>query len=145
MTSIQSTKQAKEDARATGKPANWCSGATDRLAGMALAALFVWGGFAFFADVSGLVARIPISDVTGWTVFFLGAGVIAAVEICIRFISTKYRRPQLINYIAVAFFFGVGLGVWWAFVGCALLAIGVSIAREALRHRNGAIGNGPSR
>ena len=145
MTTIQSTTEAREEHGAQEKPTKWCAGATDKLAGVALAALFVWGGIAFFADLSGLVARIPVSDVNGWTIFFLGGGVIATVEILIRLVSTTCKRPQLINYIAVAFFFGVGLGVWWVFVGLALLGIGASIAREALRDRNGAPGSGPSR
>jgi xanthine/uracil permease len=135
MTNLQPTNEARYTARRLG---NWCTGASDRLDGVILAALFVWGGIAFFASVSGLVARIPVPDVTGWTVFLLGAGVIVAIEILIRLMSTDHKRSQLMDYIAAAFFFGVGLGLWWVVVGLVLLIIGVGIARDVLAGRAGA-------
>jgi hypothetical protein len=80
---------------------------------------FIWAGLVWLASSLGYLSE------EAWSLFFLGAGALALVELAIRLLVPAHRRDLLGTLIwAGAMFF---LGGWAYLWPLALIAIGVSI------------------
>jgi uncharacterized membrane protein len=99
---------------------NPCAGIMrwDSLDSSTLAFIFIWAGLVFFSENLGLA-------VNGWSLFFLGAGILVLIEVAIRLLIQTYRTPIIGDLIWAAILFW--LGDWQFVFPIALVAIGVSI------------------
>ena len=104
----------------------------DPLSAIVWAAILIWAGLALLGDNMGLWDNLTIlgSGVEGWSIAFLGAGVIVLGEVVIRLLMPAYRRGVGGTIVFAAILLGVGLGeiVSWDLIGpLILIAIGVSV------------------
>jgi hypothetical protein len=104
----------------------------DPLSAIVWAGILIWAGLALLGDNMGLWDNLTIlgSGVEGWSIAFLGAGVIVLGEVVIRLLMPAYRRGVGGTLVFAAILLGVGLGeiVSWDLIGpLILIAIGVSV------------------
>ena len=104
----------------------------DPLSAIVWAGILIWAGLALLGDNMGLWDNLTIlgSGVEGWSIAFLGAGVIVLGEVVIRLLMPAYRRGVGGTMVFAAILLGVGLGeiVSWDLIGpLILIAIGVSV------------------
>jgi hypothetical protein len=104
----------------------------DPLSAIVWAGILIWAGLALLGDNMGLWDNLTIlgSGVQGWSIGFLGAGVIVLGEVVIRLLMPAYRRGVGGTLVFAAILLGVGLGeiVGWDLIGpLVLVAIGVSV------------------
>ncbi len=70
---------------------------------------------------------LPFVNERAWQVFFLGAGIIVAVEILIRLFIPIYRRPIVGSIIWAGILFGLALGNWEIVGPAIVIGIGIVI------------------
>ena len=104
----------------------------DPLSAIVWAGILIWAGLALLGDNMGLWDNLTIlgSGVEGWSIAFLGAGLIVLGEVVIRLLMPTYRRGVGGSLVFAAILLGVGLGeiVSWDLIGpLILIAIGVSV------------------
>jgi hypothetical protein len=104
----------------------------DPLSAIVWAGILIWAGLALLGDNMGLWDNLAIlgSGVEGWSIGFLGAGVIVLLEVVIRLLMPTYRRGVGGTLVFAAILLGVGLGeiMGWDLIGpLVLIAIGVSV------------------
>ena len=108
----------------------------DPLSAAVWAIIIIWAGLVLLAINLDLLVRFE--QVEGWGLFFLGAGVILALEILFRMLVPAYRQPVLGTGILAIVFLGIGLGtlvgtdVIW---GLAIMAAGVYILYRGVFQR----------
>ena len=83
-----------------------------------VAALLIWGG------IVALINNFYRMPWDGWSLFFVGAGVILIIKSAIR-LMPAYRRPAGGGFIIGIVLFGVGLAglIGWAFIWPIVLII----------------------
>jgi hypothetical protein len=130
----QSEKQEKEDEKHEKSwEEKW---QRDPLNAAAWAFILIWGGVVLLISNIGIFALFPL--VTGWPLFFVGAGAILLLEVVVRLLVPSYRGPVMGTLILSLVFLGIGLGGlinWnfiWAFV---LIGIGLSVLVRGLTRR----------
>ncbi len=104
----------------------------DRLDSAGWGLFFLWGALVIVAEVTNFSSNF--SWWSGWSIFFIGAGVITLIQLIIRLLVPKYRIKWMGNLIgtgilfAMGFFLGEweGLGWFWvilmAIIGIVILA-----------------------
>jgi hypothetical protein len=108
----------------------------DPLSAAVWAIIIIWAGLVLLALNLDLLVRFE--QVEGGGLFFLGAGVILAVEILFRMLVPAYRQPVLGTAILAVVFLAIGLGsmvgtdVIW---GLAIMAAGVYILYRGVFQR----------
>ena len=103
----------------------------DPLSAIVWAGILIWAGLALLGDNMGLWDNLTIlgSGVEGWSLAFLGAGLIVLGEVVIRLLMPAYRRGVGGSVIFAIILLGIGLGnlVSWDLVW-PLILIGIGIA-----------------
>ncbi|MBU0510489.1 MAG: hypothetical protein KKD28_11420 [Chloroflexi bacterium] len=109
----------------------------DPLGSLIWAVILIWAGVVMLANNFGFLDQLGIGGLglpfdfpfpaEAWSIFFLGAGVILLIEICIRLIIPNYRRPVMGTFILAIVFFGIGLGDWGLIWPLILIVIGASL------------------
>lgn len=125
----------------------------DPLSAIVWALILIWAGVVLLASTTGNLAiftsflqsigirtfsipfDIPLIEEAAWSVFFLGAGTILALEFIIRILIPGYRRNILGTAIVAIVFFGLALGTWIFIAPAILIAIGIAIIFGGLRRR----------
>ena len=79
--------------------------------------------------------EIPFFEPSAWQIFFLGAGLIALIEIMLRLLAPHYRRNVLGTMIMAIVFLFLGLGYWSIIGPLVIITIGVYILLRALTRR----------
>jgi cation transport ATPase len=101
------------------------------------AIIIIWAGLMFLAESLNLLNWLPFLE--PWSLFFLGAGVILALEVGIRLLMPAYRQPVILNVILAAVFLAIGLGEiisWECVLPLAVIALGLYLLfRGVLRRR----------
>jgi hypothetical protein len=88
------------------------------------AAAFIWAGLVWLSSSLGVLPE------QAWSLFFLGAGALALIELAIRLLVPAHRRDLIGKLIwAGAMFCLGGWDYLWPFV---LIAIGASILLQGL-------------
>ena len=98
------------------------------------ALILIWAGLVLIADNMGMLDNLGLSG-KGWSLGFLGAGILALLLVLIRLFVPAYRRPVTGSIIIGFILLGIGLGelTRWDVVGAlVLIAIGVSILLSRL-------------
>ena len=93
---------------------------------------FIWAGVVWLASSPGYVAE------KAWSLLFLGAGILALVELSIRLLVPAYRRDLLGTLIWAGAMFC--LGGWNHLWPLILIGIGVSILLQSLSSQRTTIG-----
>jgi hypothetical protein len=109
---------------------------SDRLDGIGWAALFLWAALVVVASSTEFSNEYESWD--GWSVFWLGAGVIVLVEALIRLVVPAYRYKFGWTLFWGALLLSFGLGglfspAWYAL---PLIAAAIGILAGALRGRH---------
>ena len=102
----------------------------DPLRGITLAAILIWGGIVGILDFYNVVDW-------GWSVFFIGTGVILLIKAGLRAMP-QWRRPTGGTIIIGLILIGVGIGglVGWNFAWpIVIIIIGVVILWRTVFHR----------
>jgi hypothetical protein len=97
--------------------------------------ILIWAGLVFLADNLNLLEDSPLE---GWSIFFVGAGVILLLEVVFRLVAPSYRQPVIGTIILAVIFLGIGLGelVSWTVIGPLLLiGLGAYILLSGLFRR----------
>lgn len=101
------------------------------------ALILIWAGLVLIADNVGMLDNLGLSG-KGWSLGFIGAGILALLLVVIRLLVPAYRRPVTGSIIIGFILVGIGLGelTRWDVVGAlVLIAIGVSILLSRLVQR----------
>jgi len=131
----------------------WKSGKHSRagrqLSSVVWAGLFLWAGVVLLAQHTGTLDSLRTqatelgwlipSGVDGWTVFFLGAGVIVLAEVVMRLLVSEFGKPEFCTWMGLVMFFAFALGSWGLFWPIALLAVGAVILLGAMFPKRSAV------
>ena len=118
----------------------------DPLNTIAWAAIFIWAGLVLLADNLGYLASfqsrasgIPgfpfVGNFGGWSLIFIGAGVIILLEVLVRLLVPAYRKPVGGSIVFGFILIGIGLGdliSWTVIFPLILIALGISIILRGL-------------
>ena len=102
----------------------------DKLGSVIWAVILIWIGLAILASnvrwrdaINNFLAQLrfqvaetplaaPVSQLSPWSLIFLGAGVILLVEVVIRLSISAHRRPVLGTIVLALILLGIGLNSW---------------------------------
>lgn len=110
----------------------------DPLGSVIWAIILIWAGVVLLASNLGYLDKlelpfsrlpwdVPFIESTGWTLFFLGAGVIVLGEVVVRLLVPTYRQNVMGAIIGAMVLFALGLGNWTLIWPLILIAIGASM------------------
>jgi uncharacterized membrane protein len=105
----------------------------DPLSAAVWALILIWLGLALLADNVGLFDALE--QVNGWTISFVGAGVILLLEVAFRLVVPEYRQPIIGNVILAMVLLAIGLGsmVNWGIIwGLVIIGIGLYVLYTGL-------------
>ena len=121
---------------------------SDRLSSVTWALILIWAGLVYMATNLGWLDTLRTSislpwgltatDMSTWSVIFLGAGVLIFLEALIRTFAKSYRSSVGGNFVLAAVFLGIGLSSifsWQAVWPFVLIAMGLSALFSALIRR----------
>ncbi len=125
MSTEQETIQSKSQ-RSEGIPC-WEWASPDKLDAIGWPLALIWAGVVLLFG-----ANLGYSEAQGWSLFFLGAGMLTLVGIAIRLLVPAYRRSVFGDLIWASFQLGLGTGGWSLILPLVLIAIGASILLRGL-------------
>jgi hypothetical protein len=108
----------------------------DPLSAAVWALILIWAGVVLLAANLGFLSGD--FSLSGWSIFFLGAGLLLLAEVAIRLLVPSYRQPVTLTLILSIVFFGIGLGgliPWYLLWPLILIGIGVYALFRGLGHR----------
>jgi hypothetical protein len=121
---------------------------SDRLSSITWALILIWAGLVYLAANLGwldalrtsisLPWGLSITDLSIWSMIFLGAGVLIFIEAMIQTFAKPYRSSDSGNFVLAAVFLGIGLSAifsWQAVWPLVLIAMGFSALISALIRR----------
>ncbi len=123
----------KEEEKGRGLEEKWQH---DRLRALIIAAILIWGGLVALGGTLGLFNFNWESH--GWSIFFIGVGIILIAKVVIRRFIPEYRRHVGGSLIIAVILILVGIGdlVGWAQTWpVILIVIGLVIVLSALFRR----------
>jgi hypothetical protein len=97
----------------------------DQLDSIIWAAVFIWAGLVVFMAIN-----LGYSEEQGWSLFFLGAGVLVLTELAVRLLVPAYHNDLFGTLIWAGILFGLGTGSWGLIGPVILIAIGLSILKS---------------
>lgn len=97
----------------------------DPLDSIIWAVVFIWAGLVIF-----LTLNLGYSAEQGWSLFFLGAGVLVLIELAVRLLVPAHHRDLFGTLIWAGILFGLGTGNWGLIGPLILIAIGISILKS---------------
>ncbi len=97
----------------------------DSLDSIIWAVVFIWAGLVIF-----LTLNLGYSEDQGWSLFFLGAGVLVLIELAVRLLVPAHHRDLFGTLIWAGILFGLGTGSWGLIGPVILIAIGISILKS---------------
>lgn len=105
----------------------------DPLGTVTWAAILIWVGIVLLLSNLGLFSNLNLPGqmrLDGWSIGFLGAGIILLLEALVRWLRPEYRRSLVGNLVVGFIFIGIGLGnilgadLVWPLI---LIALGLAI------------------
>ncbi len=117
------------------------------------AVILIWVGFALLAfnggwqdAINNFLAQIrfqvaetplaaPVSQLSAWSLIFLGAGFILLAEVTVRLLVPAYRRPVLGTTVLAIILLGIGLKSWIIIWPVVIIVIGLAVLFRELRRR----------
>jgi len=97
----------------------------DPLDSIIWAAVFIWAGVVVF-----LAINLGYSEEQGWSLFFLGAGILVLIELAVRLLVPAHHRDLFGTLIWAGVLIGLGTGGWGLIGPVILIAIGISILKS---------------
>jgi hypothetical protein len=133
-------KLEKEDEKdEKGRGEKWSN---DPLGAVIWALILIWAGLVFLALNLGWLTQFELEN--PWGPIFIGAGLIVWLEVAIRLVMPKYRRPVIGTFIFGIILLGIGVGItfgttpqmWSIIFALVIIAVGVSILLRGLSRRS---------
>lgn len=130
-------KQDEKDEKGRGE--KWSN---DPLGAVIWALILIWAGLVFLAQNLGWLT--PFELESPWGLIFIGAGLFVWLEVLIRLVMPKYRRPVVGTFIFGIILIGVGIGItfgttpqmWGVIFALVIIAVGISILLRGLGRRS---------
>jgi len=97
------------------KSKDWDKWKQDTIDSAGWGLFFLWGALVIVAEVTNFANNFAWWN--GWSVFFIGAGIISLIQVIIRLLIPKYRIKWMGNLIGTGILFTLGfsLGEWEGF------------------------------
>ena len=132
-------EEKKKEGEGWGKKSkDWDKWKQDSIDSAGWGLFFLWGALVTVANVTNFSNNFAWWN--GWSVFFIGAGIISLIQVIIRLLIPKYRSKWMGNLIGTGILFTLGfsLGEWaglgWIWV-ILLAIIGIVILVKVFTQR----------
>jgi hypothetical protein len=130
-------KQDEKDEKGRGE--KWSN---DPLSAVIWALILIWAGLVFLAENLGWLTQLELDS--AWGLVFMGAGLIVWLEVVLRLVMPKYRRPVVGTFIFGIILLGVGVGIAFGttpqvlgvIFALVIIAVGVAILLRGLGRRS---------
>jgi Na+/melibiose symporter-like transporter len=130
-------KQDEKDEKGRGE--KWSN---DPLGAIIWALILIWAGLVFLAENLGWLTQFEL--VSSWGLILVGAGLLVFLEVVVRLVMPRYRRPVVGTFIFGMILVGAGLGItfgttpqmWSIIFALVIIAVGVGILLRGLGRRS---------